>query len=303
MKQLLKNNRLILMEGAVSEQLRRSKRINLQPDQLIAPLIYDHKGRGELQRLYRGYMDIATEAQLPFVMLTPTWKANRERIVDSGINPGVNGDAVSFMQEIRNVYGTGNTNIKIGGLTGCRNDCYKPDEGLPVLAAERFHSWQMAQLAQAGVDFLIAQTLPNVQEAVGIANAMEATGIPYIISFVINREGVVLDGTDLLTAVKIIDKATKNRPVGFMVNCSYPIFLNAARQPKSLFSRLIGYQANASSLDHADLDCAPQLYADDVDMWGKEMLALNKNHGVKILGGCCGTGVAHLRYLVDHMNA
>ena len=23
-------------------------------------------------------------------------------------------------------------------------------------------------------------------------------------------------------------------------------------------------------------------------------------HGVKILGGCCGTGVAHLEYLVEH---
>ena len=28
-----------------------------------------------------------------------------------------------------------------------------------------------------------------------------------------------------------------------------------------------------------------------------EMLALNRRFGVKILGGCCGTGVDHLRYL------
>lgn len=302
MKQLLEKHPLILMEGAISEPLRRAEPIRLHSDQLTAQLIYDQEGRGQLQRLYGGYMDIAKAAQLPFVMLTPTWKADRERVADGGVNPCVNVDAVRFMKKIREIHGVGNNDIKIGGLTGCRNDCYKPDEGLGAPESERFHSWQMVQLAQAGADFLIAQTLPNVEEAVGIAKAMDATGIPYIISFVINREGVVLDGTHLLAAVNLIDRATKNRPVGFMVNCSYPSFLNAAQQPEALFKRLIGYQANASSLDHAALDGAPQLYADGVEAWGQEMLSLNKNHGVKILGGCCGTGDAHLRYLVDHMD-
>ena len=303
MKQLLEKHRFILMEGAISEPLRRAGRIRLHPDQLTGQLIYDPEGRGALQRLYGGYMDIAKAAQLPFVMLTPTWKADRERVSESGVHSSLNVDAVRFMKEVRDVSGVGHDDVKIGGLTGCRNDCYQPDEGLGASASERFHSWQVVQLARAGADFLIAETLPNVQEAVGIAKAMEATGVPYIISFVINRDGVVLDGTDLPSAVNLIDSATKNRPVGYMVNCSYPSFLNAARQPKALFNRLIGYQANASSLDHAALEGAQQLHADDVEAWGREMLSLNKNHGVKILGGCCGTGKAHLRYLVDHWDA
>lgn len=33
--------------------------------------------------------------------------------------------------------------------------------------------------------------------------------------------------------------------------------------------------------------------------WGDEMLALNRRHGVKILGGCCGTGEEHLHYIVN----
>lgn len=303
MKQLLEKHPLILMEGAISERLRRAGHLRLQPDQLIAPLIYDQEGRAALQKLYCGYMEIAKAAQLPFVMLTPTWKANFERVSESGVDPDLNGDAVRFMKEVRDIYGAGNKEIKIGGLTGCRGDCYQPDEGLSAVEAERFHAWQIDQLALAGADFLIAQTLPNVEEAVGIAKAMEATGVPYIISFVINRDGVVLDGTDLLTAVNLIDSATQTRPVGFMVNCSYPAFLKAAQQPEALFLRLIGYQANASSLDHADLDGAQQLHVDDVEAWGDEMLLLNHNHGVKILGGCCGTGVTHLGYLVDHMHA
>jgi homocysteine S-methyltransferase len=63
---------------------------------------------------------------------------------------------------------------------------------------------------------------------------------------------------------------------------------------------LVGFQANASSMDHADLDGASRLQADDLATWGESMLTLNRQYGVRILGGCCGTGVEHLEYLVDH---
>jgi methionine synthase I (cobalamin-dependent) len=33
------------------------------------------------------------------------------------------------------------------------------------------------------------------------------------------------------------------------------------------------------------------------------MIALNKKYGVKILGGCCGTNVEHLRYIVRNINS
>jgi S-methylmethionine-dependent homocysteine/selenocysteine methylase len=53
------------------------------------------------------------------------------------------------------------------------------------------------------VDFLLGATLPAVSEATGIAIAMAETNIPYIISFVINREGKILDGNSLRARVKI----------------------------------------------------------------------------------------------------
>jgi methionine synthase I (cobalamin-dependent) len=87
-----------------------------------------------------------------------------------------------------------------------------------------------------------------------------------------------------------------------MLNCSYPSFLKAEEQPDTVISRLIGYQANASSLDHSDLDEAGELHADDISDWGERMIELNRRFGLKILGGCCGTRLEHLRYIVDNMN-
>lgn len=300
MKKIIEKNKLVLMEAAVVERLRRSYKVNLHPLLVNAPLIYDGAGKIALEEIYKGYMDIALEARLPFFMCTPTWRASQARIVESKAKTSINIDAVGFMKALRNARQSGRDMIKIGGLMGCKNDCYKPDEGLSVQESEKFHSWQIDQLAGAGVDFLIAQTLPNVEEAKGIARAMEKTGIPYIISFVISRDGHILDGTDLNAAMDYIDSGTHKNLLGFMVNCAYPSFLCAGKQPPELFNRLIGFQANASSLDHCDLDGADQLVQENVSDWGDEMLTLNRSHGVKILGGCCGTSVEHLGYIVEN---
>ena len=69
-----------------------------------------------------------------------------------------------------------------------------------------------------------------------------------------------------------------------------------------IFARLIGYQANASALDHADLDGAEDLHMEKVSDWGDVMLALNREYGVKVLGGCCGTNEEHLRYISQQGN-
>jgi homocysteine S-methyltransferase len=300
MKLLLDKHDLILMEAAVVERLRRGGLVELHPGVVHAPLLYDESGRHELRTVYQSYIDIAREAGLPLLLCTPTWRASRERVYESEISSDVNHDAVRFMNTLRDAQGAANVTIKIGGLIGCKNDCYRPGEGLAAIEAEKFHSWQISRLAEAGIDFLIAETLPNVHEATGIAKAMAATKVPYIISFVINRRGCVLDGTTLWEAARIIDGAVDSKPLGFMVNCAHPTFLEAARQPPELFTRLIGYKSNASSLDHADLDGASRLQADDVSRWGDEMLVLNRTYGVKILGGCCGTGVDHLKYLAEN---
>ena len=301
MKQLIEDSPLILMEAAIVEQLRRSGSLKLHQSLVNAPLIYDDKGRAALSKLYQSYIDIAAEAELPFLMCTPTWRANKSRVFRSNVSHSINTDASSFMKAIRDLQDNSNLAIKIGGMMGCKNDCYLPDEGLSIADSERFHSWQVEQLADAGVDFLIAETLPNIAEATGIAKAMATTGLPYTISFVINRNGNVLDGTGLSEAIDFIDSNTSIKPLGYMVNCAYPSFLSAESQPEELFARLIGCQANASSLDHCELDNSDALSVEEVSEWGDAMLGLNREYGIKILGGCCGTGREHLRYIVDHI--
>jgi S-methylmethionine-dependent homocysteine/selenocysteine methylase len=300
MRQLLDQRDLILMEASVVERLRRDPEVMLHPELVHAGLLYDPRGRTKLATIYRSYMDIAASAGLPLIVCPPTWRANRERVYASDVSVDVNHDATSFLRDLREARKATQPAIMIGGLMGCKNDCYRPEEGLSAEEAEVFHAWQIGQLADASADFLMASTLPNVQEAIGIARALSATGMPYVVSFVINRSGLVLDGTSLWEAIQIADGSMDHRPLGYMVNCAHPSFLNADKQPPELFTRLIGYQANASALDHDQLDGSAVLQTDDVKAWGDTMLALHRDYGVRILGGCCGTGVVHLSYLAKH---
>jgi len=301
-RKLLIKNDVILAEAAITEALRHSNKVELHPRLVNALLIYDRAGERELSHLYNDYISVAHKAGVPIVICTPTWRANKERLSETKLSSNVNKDAVNFMKQLRSNWSSWEGNILIGGLIGCKNDCYKPAEGLSSQDAYDFHLWQLNKLAEAGVDFLIAETLPSVPEAKGIAQAMSKTGIPYLICFVINRKGKILDGNTLEYAFNEIDSVCDTPPTGFMISCSYPSFLNADKQPGSIFSRLIGYLANASSLDQSELDGAKTLEFDDISDWGNRMIELNRRYAVKILGGCCGTNARHLQYIVDNLN-
>lgn len=303
MKKFLQDHPFILMEAAVAETLFRTETVELHPRLLNATLIYDGRLKEALKNVYRKYVNIALEANLPILLLTPTWRTNHERVSEFPEMANINKDAAMFMRDLRDEFGDKKYLIKIGGLIGPKGDAYNPKEGLSVQEAEGFHSWQLNQLAESGVDYLIVETAPCLQEAIGIAKAMLRTHLPYIISFVINRQGQLLDGTPLMSAISIIDRETSPQPLCYLMNCAYPTFLCAKDQPPAFFERFMGGQANGSSLDHSELDGSEELQAESVSAWGDEMIKLYRDYGVKILGGCCGTRAEHLEYLVKHILA
>ena len=95
------------------------------------------------------------------------------------------------------------------------HDLYLQQRHPEALAAAQ----QIDALAEAKPAVIVAQTMPAVTEALGMADKLAKTGTPYIISFVINRFGRVLDNTPVAQAVEQIDQSVSSPPVGYMVNC------------------------------------------------------------------------------------
>ncbi len=295
--QALGSQPLVLTEAAVLERLRRTPGVRLHPRLEHALLLYEPVGRAALEEIYRSYLALARDARVPMAVATPTWRANRERLAETGVREDVNGDAVRYLRALVAAHGPG-PGVAVGALLGCRHDCYEPAAGLTARAARDFHGWQVERLAAAGPDYLLAATLPAVPEALGIAQAAAATGLPYLLSFTLDRHGRVRDGTPLERACAVIDAACPRPPLGYLVNCAHPGVLLDNPPGAGVRGRLLGFQGNASRRDPGELDGAASLQVDDIGEWAGALARLRARWDLTLLGGCCGTGPEHLRALL-----
>jgi len=293
----------ILTEGAIVERLKKEYGIKLDENIVHGGLIYNDKHADILKRIYKQYIDIAVKYHLPIMIMTPTRRANKERISRSiYCDKDIIGDNVGYLSEIRNSYKLHKDKIYIGGLMGCKGDAYKHEEALSTEESCEFHLWQAEQFKKAGVDYLFAGIMPALSEAIGMAKAMERTELPYIISFMIRNNGMLLDGTTINDAIKAIDEATYANPLCYMVNCIHPSILNKAlssssNQTELVNMRFAGIQANASPLSPEELDNCCELKSDGPIQLVNAMEELRIYKQIKIFGGCCGTDNRHIEEL------
>ena len=70
---------------------------------------------------------------------------------------------------------------------------------------------------------MTAVTMTYAGEAIGIADAASAEGLPVVISFTVETDGRLPSGQELGEAITEVDQATDGAPAYFMVNCAHPI--------------------------------------------------------------------------------
>lgn len=293
----------ILMEGALGERLKREFNIKFDDKVAMANLIYDDKSRRAMETIFQEYVKIAEKYSLPFIATTPTRRANKERVLQSNLSEKIIEDNVCFLQEIKK---NTSTNMFVGGLMGCKGDAYKGTDILSIEEAKEFHSWQANLFKNSGVDFLYAGIMPALSEAIGMAKAMESTGLPYIISFMIRKNGNLIDGTTIHNAILNIDKSTLHNPICYMTNCVHPTVLAKAlsvsfNKTKLVKTRFCGIQANTSPLLPEELDGCSDLKSSDSVNLAVEMMKLERYFTPKIFGGCCGTDNTHMEEIAKRV--
>ena len=294
---------LLLMEGALGERLKREYALVFDEQVAMAGLVYQEEGRRALRALWLGYAAIAQAHGLPFLATTPTRRANRERVERSLYDAGILEENLRFLREVRREQ---RARMFVGGLMGCRGDAYSARDVLCEEEALRFHAWQAERMAGAGADFLYAGIMPALAEAKGMARAMAATGVPYIISLYLDRSGRLPDGTRLHDAIAAVDSGAAPPPVCYMTNCVHPqVLLEALEQPfnrtELVRTRFHGIQANASPLTAQELDGSAQLLTSPPEELAEGMLALKGLIDLRIAGGCCGTDDAHIEAIAARL--
>ena len=291
---LLSGADLVLTEAAVVERLRRECDLPAHAQLAYGDAVFEPRRREPLRRLYAEYIAVARRASLPLLLTSSTRRSNRETLTAAGCEPRAFArEWMAFLDEVRGH----DLDVFLGALLGSRGDAYRPQEALSAAAAHAFHAPQCEAFAEAGAEFLLAATLPALSEAQGLATAMTETGLPFLVSFVIERSGRLLDGASLSSAIAAVDAVAP--PTGYLVNCVHPenllVGLAAdANSGQASLSRLLGIQANASRLSPSQLEGSAELRSDGADSLARGMARLRGEHGLHIFGGCCGTDADYL---------
>ncbi|MBU1014737.1 MAG: homocysteine S-methyltransferase family protein [Bacteroidetes bacterium] len=292
-EKIFRESKIILTEGAIVERLKAEFNIDVDSHINHAGMIYTNPEI--LEFLYRQYIDIAEKYNLPIMVMTPTRKVNFESLKKSKFKGrSIFKDSCVFLNNIRESYGDYSQRILLGGLMGCKGDAYSSKYSLEVKESYGFHKIQVNEFKKENIDFLFAGIMPEINEIIGMARAMAESEIPYIISFMIRKDGCLIDGTSISDAIRIIDNETEKQPFCYMTNCVHPANLKLALTHekninKPELNRFRGIQANASILSPEELNNCGILHQNDYKIMIDEMYQLHQHFGLKILGGCCGT--------------
>lgn len=269
-------------------------------------LIDSEAGRAALTRWFDGFAALARNSGTGLFLDTATWRANMGWAPSLGLDEAgvsaVNRRAAAFATGLRDRYAQDGLPVVVNGAVGPSGDGYSPATMLTPEAAEALHRPQIRALVQGGVDMISAITMTHTGEALGIARAATAEGIPFAISFTVETDGRLPSGQDLHEALAEVEDATGGAALFYMVNCAHPTHF-AREIGGPMLARIGGIRANASRLSHAELDAATELDDGDPVEFGHLYAAFARFlPALRVIGGCCGTDHRHVSAACAHVH-
>ena len=293
------NGQLFLTDGGLETTLVFHEGWDLPSFEAFVLLDSD-RGRQALSSYLDRYVPMAIAAGAGFILESPTWRANPDWAEKLGYGrealARVNRDAIDFLIEIRARYETQTSPMVISGCIGPRGDGYDAGVAMRPEEAENYHAFQIGIFRDAGADLVSAFTMTNSNEALGIARAAKAAGMPCVISFTLETDGRLPTGESLAQAIATVDAGTDEGPAYYMINCAHPTHFDHVLAAGGAWVKgLRGIRANSSRCSHAELDNSPELdMGDPIELGGQYADLRRRFPQLNVLGGCCGTDHRHV---------
>jgi len=229
------------------------------------------------------------------VMVTNTFRTHRRSLAKAGLGARA-AELTALAVRLAREGAAADRPVWVAGSIAPLEDCYRPDltPSDAELAAE--HVEIAANLASAGVDLFIVETMPTIREAVAASGAARAAGRPVLVGLVCGPDGRMLSGERVSAAAAALEPLG---PAALMINCTP---YDAVREPLAELRAATDLPIGAyGNVGHAEGETgweatdvvAPERYAEEAATW--------LDLGARIVGGCCGTRPTHIEALAAHL--
>jgi S-methylmethionine-dependent homocysteine/selenocysteine methylase len=292
------SGQFFLTDGGIETTLIFHEGLEL-PDFAAFDLLKDAAGSEALRKYFRTYAALAKSYRAGFILESATWRASSDWGTKLGYSAAelaeLNRKSIELLCEIRDEFESAASPMVISGCIGPRGDGYSPTALMSAEEAQQYHAAQIAVFSQTEADMVTAITMNYVEEAIGIARAAKAAGLPVAISFTVETDGKLPTSQTLKDAIEQVDEATNSAPAYYMINCAHPQhFEDALAAGETWTERIRGLRANASTKSHAELNESAELDMGNPIEFGRQHRALmDKLKNINVVGGCCGTDHRH----------
>jgi len=280
------------------------------PHFAMFPWLDKPEAMAAVRGMYRRFLDVAAKHHMSALTGGLDYRASPDWGALLGYSPDslaeANLQSIAFLRDLAKEYANDIPAILVQGFVGPRGDAYQLNRTITEAEAEDYHSVQLATLRKGDVDVDLAWafTINNVPEAIGIARAAARLGVPVAISFIVDGTSRLRSGPSLAEAITVIDRATRQAPAFYSINCAHPVEFEPGLEPGEWVRRIRGLRPNASKKEKIALCQLGHLEEGDPVELGQRMGSLARRYPhIDIWGGCCGTGEGHLDQIATNVRA
>ncbi|MBI5727124.1 MAG: homocysteine S-methyltransferase family protein [Ignavibacteriales bacterium] len=257
---------LMQLENAESHILWSSSLLFTQPN--------------EVYQLHKDYISAGAD-----VITTNTFRTNPVAVARSGVAHQFShlvGQAVELAREAVKSNG-----VLIAGSNPPAEESYQRARTLNFSRLQSNHIAHIDALMDAGVDFVINETISHLDEIRLINSYCSSKNIPYIVSLFFTDEGKILSGE---TIEDVLAEVADYNPLAVGFNCMKPSIFRKHVEELNL-PRNWGFYLNCGLGEYTDPvireSISPLVYRSFIESF----MELNP----VFIGGCCGSTPDHIR--------
>lgn len=246
------------------------------------------KHRDILKELQQSYVNAGSR-----VLYAPTFGANRMNLSLHHLEEHIkemNDALVSLARE------SAKDMAFVAGDITTTGKMMEPAGDLTYETAFEVYKEQISYLSQAGVDFIIAETMINIEETLAAVDAAsQVCDLPILCSMTVEADGSIFSGGNAVEAALALESAGASA-VG--INCSVgpDQLVSVVRNIKEAVSIPVIAKPNAGMPIIDDKGNA--VYSMGAAEFAKHMKVLVEN-GASIIGGCCGTTPEYIKAVAE----